>query len=314
MRMRLASIALVFLLMGGCSSGGRNNRSDGGGGGGGVDLGSTFPTDGFVTPEECSDAAKKIYLVDQNGTFFSYLPNQTTISQSTLVSVGSLSCPAGTGARPFSMSVDRAGTAWVLYVQRSPFSGAVPAIFKVSTQNAACTATSFALSNGFEQFGMGFVADVPGGSTETLFIAGGAASDNGPSATTHLGTLNTTTLATTRLYQIAGNPELTGTGDAKLWGFFPDSFNPRIAEINRASGQESNEIPLSTLAGIPTAWAFAFWGGEFWVFLQRTTDQSTIVYRVTKSGSVDSYALPGRTIVGAGVSTCAPTSPINYLI
>jgi len=293
----------------GCSSSGRGNRTDGGGGGG-VDLGG-LDSDGFVTAGDCADSAKLIYLVDQKGTFSSFLPNQTNIMQSTLVDIGTLSCPAGSGAEPFSMSVDRSGTAWVLYVQQSPFGGGVPAVFKVSTQNAACQSTSFALSNGFEQFGMGFVADVPGGTTETLFIAGGASSGGGPSTTTYLGTLNTTTLNTTRLYQIAGNPELTGTGDAKLWGFFPDSFNPRIAEINRASGQESNEIPLSTLSGNPTAWAFAFWGGEFWVFLQRTTETSTKVYRVTKSGQVTNYTLPGRTIVGAGVSTCAPTSPIN---
>jgi hypothetical protein len=313
MRIRFASIVIAAFAIvaggvagAGCSSSDRGQRGDGGardlGGGGGGDL-------GMLPVDECSDAAKLIYLVDQNATLFSFAPNQMDITQSALVSVGSLSCPAGTGARPFSMSVDRSGTAWVHYVLQSPFGGAgTPKIFKVSTQNAACMSTNFALSNGFEQFGMGFASDVVNGSTETLYIAGGASSTG---ATAYLGKIDTSTLMTSRIAQVAGNPELTGTGDAKLWGFFPDSFSPRIAEISRSNAGESNEIPLPELAGDPAAWAFAFWGGDFWVFLQRTSETSTRVYRVTRSGMVTSYPLPGRTIVGAGVSTCAPTTPIN---
>jgi hypothetical protein len=302
--MRLLLLAMIPCAFVACSSTERGNPRDGG-----LDypdLGSTILDQGIVSPEECSDAAKLIYLVDQDGTLFSFAPNQIDIRQSTLVSVGTLSCQAGMVARTFSMAVDRSGTGWVLYVVNLP-AGSTPRIFKVSTTNAACTPTTFALSNGFEQFGMGFVADVANGSTETLFIAGGSAN----SASTYLGTINTATLTTTRVAPLVGNPELTGTGDAKLWGFYPDPFSPRIAEINRATGAESNEIALPTLAGQPTAWAFAFWGGDFWVFLQRSTDPSTQVYRVTKTGQVSSYPLPGRSIVGAGVSTCAPTSPIN---
>jgi hypothetical protein len=56
------------------------------------------------------------------------------------------------------------------------------------------------------------------------------------------------------------------------------------------------------------AWAFAFWGGDFWIFLQRSQDTSTTVYRfVTATQTLSTViANTGRTIVGAGVSTCAP--------
>jgi len=59
--------------------------------------------------------------------------------------------------------------------------------------------------------------------------------------------------------------------------------------------------------GNPSAWAFAFWGGDFYIFLKRDTDNSTNVWHLTAAGQV-SKALndTGRTIVGAGVSTCAP--------
>ena len=56
-------------------------------------------------------------------------------------------------------------------------------------------------------------------------------------------------------------------------------------------------------------YAFAHWGGNYWVFLQRTGEPSSTVYEVDGvSGTIKSTApAPGRTIVGAGVSTCAPT-------
>jgi hypothetical protein len=65
---------------------------------------------------------------------------------------------------------------------------------------------------------------------------------------------------------------------------------------------------LPQLLGNPSAWAFAFWGGDFWVFLQRDTDPSTSVYHVngTTGSMTTALSNTSRTIVGAGVSTCAP--------
>jgi hypothetical protein len=55
-------------------------------------------------------------------------------------------------------------------------------------------------------------------------------------------------------------------------------------------------------------WAFAFWGGDFWIFLQRMTEANTTVYQIggTDGSMKGSTPAPGRSIVGAGVSTCAP--------
>ena len=62
--------------------------------------------------------------------------------------------------------------------------------------------------------------------------------------------------------------------------------------------------------GAPLAWAFAFWGGRFWIFLKRDSDASTYVYAMDATTGALTTALSntGRTIVGAGVSTCAPVN------
>jgi len=267
-----------------------------------------------VDPSGCSDAAKLVYIVDQNGDLSSFAPNQMDVTSSTITKVVSLACPALHGEQPFSMSVDRDAVAWVLYNAPPDELAGTPNyadVFRVDAMTGKCTATGFSPSNGYEQFGMGFVSDTAGGAAETLFIAGGAAAtSSNTDPPSYLGSLNTGSLAITKGNLLSGRPELTGTGDAKLWAFFPDAVNPRIAQLDKTSAAESNTIPLTSLAGQPMAWAFAFWGGDFWVFLMKDTESSTTDYHVTKAGQVSSWFLSGQVIVGAGVSTCAPTGPI----
>jgi hypothetical protein len=169
----------------------------------------------------------------------------------------------------------------------------------------SCSATSFAPNQqGMLTFGMGFVSNSAGSADETLFIAGITAE----AANNMLATLDPTTLVVSPVQLIAGSPELTGTGSAELWGFFPETASPRVARLNKTTGASDPIYPLPDLAGEPAAWAFAFWGGDFWVFLMRQTDQDTGVYRVKGTDGTMTVALAttGRRIVGAGVSTCAP--------
>jgi hypothetical protein len=123
------------------------------------------------------------------------------------------------------------------------------------------------------------------------------------------GTISFPGLSVTRKGQTTSWPELTGTGDAKLWAFYPDAAPPFVAQLDKSSGNALSSLQLPQLAGMPTAWAFAFWGGDFWIFLQRGADPSTSVYRVRGLDGSFETALydTGRSIVGAGVSTCAPT-------
>lgn len=251
------------------------------------------PGDG-TNADGCSDEAKLIYVVDEGNQLSTYDPLTRTFADK-----GPLSCPASLGASPFSMGIDRDAGAYVLYNSGE--------LFRVDTSTLACTPTSWQTgTDGLLVFGMGFSTDVAGGSTDTLFIAGGF----GPSdPTSALNTLNVGTFDPTRVGTVNDWPELTGTGDAELWGFFPSASNPRIAQLDKGNGSQLQTFNLPTLAGQPMAWAFAFFGGDFHVFLMRSNENATAVYRVngTTGQITDTLQTNTRTIVGAGVSTCAPT-------
>ncbi|MEP6864549.1 MAG: hypothetical protein ABJE66_28265 [Deltaproteobacteria bacterium] len=67
------------------------------------------------------------------------------------------------------------------------------------------------------------------------------------------------------------------------------------------------------MQGSPLAWAFAFYGGNYYVFLMKDNsggifpETSTTVYEVSPTGQLmSSTPTNTRVIVGAGVSTCAP--------
>jgi hypothetical protein len=251
-----------------------------------------------------------VYTVDENNVLSSFNPQNLQFHD-----IGTLNCPTQATcmgqlglpqpATPFSMGVDRSAIAWVLYCSGE--------VFRVDTRNASCTATSFQPNQqGFQVFGMGFVADQPMMAAETLYISGGDMGQIGM-GTSHLGKIAFPQMAVTPLGgQVSGWPELTGTGDAQLWAFVPDTSPPKVSQIDKTTGRDIMSFPEPAIDGgminPPAAWAFAFWGGGFFVFLKRQLDQSTNVYRVNRPDGVLTPAVmnTGRNIVGAGVSTCAP--------
>ena len=286
----LASFAFIA-----CGPSGRMPGGPGGGGGGGGGGG----VDGSITGSNgdgCSDSAKLVYVVDENNKLSNFDPSTKTFTD-----LGTLSCPASGGATPFSMGVDRNTIAWVLYNDGE--------LFHVDINNGlACTKTSWGSSNGLMQFGMGFSTNAAGGTDDTLFVAGGNDSGATMPTTATLAKLDTGTFSATTVGTVQGWPELTGNGNAELWGFFPDQNNPRVEKIDKTTGNAVTTYPLSSLAGMPTAWAFAFWGGDYWVFLAKDLECSTTVYQVDGTNGMIKSMTPTntRTIVGAGVSTCAP--------
>ena len=62
---------------------------------------------------------------------------------------------------------------------------------------------------------------------------------------------------------------------------------------------------------IGDAWAFAFWGGHFWLFTNPNMMGSSQVDRYDPSANTTTTEVNsvGFRIVGAGVSTCAPVTP-----
>ena len=258
-------------------------------------VGVPDPTDDNCTVMR----ARWVYVVDNDNTLYRFEPDSLTF-----IPIGSLACDPN--STPFSMSVDRNATAYVLYQTGD--------LYQVSTADASCQPTSFVPhQHGFELFGMGFVADDEENTSETLFVAGGPASEVGGSGRIQLATIDVGSLTLTpRGQPFVGLPELTGTGDGQLWGFIP-GIMPNARRINKDTGAPDLVIPI-TAAPVeePRAWAFAFWGGRYYIFLQSGMRESTNVYRMDPTDQSSELVLEntGLTIVGAGVSTCAPTTLI----
>jgi hypothetical protein len=152
------------------------------------------------------------------------------------------------------------------------------------------------------------------GPAETLFIA--TDNLNNQSGAARLGTID---VAGTFTLGFVGdfnppiqNAELTGTGDGRLFAFYSVGGTPNqpgpdsaIGEIDKTTARVIAETPLPGITQ-GSAWAFGFWGGDFYTFTSPNSNGS-IVTRVRPSdGSVTTVGNLGSNIVGAGVSTCAP--------
>ncbi len=248
----------------------------------------------------CSEAARLVYVVSQENELYAFTPNTGSFAK-----IGRLECPTTGLATPNSMAIDRNGTAWVNYSDGS--------LFRVSTANASCTATSFEKNqNGFTKFGMAFATDATDGEAETLYISGLSAESGGGKglAKIDLGTMKVTPLGEYTGSLAGKGAELTGTGDGRLYGFFTTS-PATLAEIDKSQGATSNQKPLD---GVNTgnAWAFSFWGGDFWFYTSDGVTPSRVTQLQTSGNgalAVVKEDVGGFRIVGAGVSTCAPTTP-----
>jgi hypothetical protein len=311
-------LAVSLTIVWGCSTQARRGVDDAGGGGadtggGGTDAGGipdvgSFPDLGPLSDAgplaSCEARASLVYLVDRNQVLSSYDPRTGTITD-----IGHISC-ASASLRPFSMSIDQHANAWVL------FDDGLVRI--VSTLDASCGAGTIMPGAPFERFGMGFTSE--GGGTEALYIAGGTYIDlintSNPAV---LGRIDSTARTTTGPFgMLRGWPELTGNLDGQLFGFYPSTntfghFMPgRVELLDTASAAATQTWTLDAMTGSYTGqFAFAFWGGGLYVFVMQDTASTSEIWRFELPPMGDGtvhQVVPdaGRTIVGAGVSICAP--------
>jgi hypothetical protein len=293
----LRSSFLVAMLLAGCGAekdagstdplGRDSGVSNTDGGGINVDNDGGFNVDGTadtIAADDCAEELKQIFVVTDDNQLHRFAPATKTFTK-----IGDLSCPADLFSTPFSMGVDRKGTAWVLFNNGK--------LYKVSTKDASCTGTSFAVGQaGFTTFGMSFARD---GLGETLFVADYDAKG--------LGKIDTTSLKLSFIgpYGSGGGAgELTGRGD-QLFAFFNGS-PARVASIDKATGAVLTSKNLSGVT-IGSGWAFAQWGGTFWLFHAPSGSSRVTEYDFEKGTTTLAVADTGFVIVGAGVSTCAPT-------
>jgi hypothetical protein len=243
---------------------------------------------------DCPDPSQTlVYAIAESNALYSVYPPTFALTK-----IGTLDCPAASGATPFSMAVDRQGIADVVFDDGE--------LFRVSTATAACTRVPFVPDqDGFLTFGMGYSGDADG-TTETLYIS--ADTQEGSSAMGLASVDANLVVHPIGSLSPAVGAELTGTGGGQLFGFYShtDNMGPTfIGEIDKSTATIVAETPLPGVVQ-GNGWAFAFWGGDFYVFTSPNDGGSTVWRYRTSDGSLTKIATLDDLIVGAGVSTCAP--------
>ena len=177
---------------------------------------------------------------------------------------------------------------------------------RVSTADASCSSTAFQPNQvfGYDLFGMGFVSDTAGGSSETLFVGSYDGVGLGKVLFPSL------TLQEVGAYDLVSGPaEITGTGDARLFGFFLTS-PVTVAELDKSNAHVLQQWHPNVTIG--SGWAFAAWGGSFYLFTAPNGFSSQIDRFDPVSNTTTTVVSDvGFVIGGAGVSTCAPVVPPN---
>jgi hypothetical protein len=261
-----------------------------------------------------SPGSDDIYVLDDANVLRRFDPRRLAAAQDPFSLIGTVACPAGPSvpawpvpgpATPYSMAIDRAGTVWVLYSSGE--------IFRTSTAStASCTDSGYTpRQNGMDVFAMAFVTDTSGGDTEKLYLGGGDVNAT-PGGT--LAVVDPTTLVATPVGTLPNQGEsatvLTGTGTAELLGFYPGmatAFVQQVSKITGAAVGPQYSIP-GGLGSPLDAWAFAQWGGSFFVF---ATVNGTSTLRVIDPATgqiTTALASVPHVSVAAAVSTCAPSS------
>ncbi|MFT5684402.1 MAG: hypothetical protein ACI8RZ_005343 [Myxococcota bacterium] len=245
-----------------------------------------------LTANADCEAGRFVYVVTARDELYRFHPPSMSFQL-----VSRLSCPARSYASPYSMAVSRDGTAYVVFNDGN--------LFRVDTETGQCDATGYRTNQaGFTSFGMGYMQD---GSTEKLFIS--ASSYLGGSGY-QLGTIAPGQLKAVPVGvydQLSARSELTGTGDGRLFGAF-EGEPYVVAEIDPRNARILSQAPQDAVSYPPNSsnFAFAFWGGSFWLFAG--PGSSTDVYRYNPDeGTTEKVSRQSFAVVGAGVSTCAPT-------
>ncbi len=289
--------------------------------GSGSNRDGSVPTDGAIPPldarppvdvdrRDCPDAdALLVYTITDTKQLQSFNPSTGQFRL-----IGNIACPAGKStqnpsedATPFSMAVDRKGIAYILFTDER--------LYRVSALTGACVATSFVpRQSNFRLFGMGFATNT-GGPDETLYVAGDDRTyGDGQRGARGLARVDPTTFTLTPVGDFSptvAQAELTGRGDGRLYAFYDKGTGAAgfaepsyIGEINGQTAQVVGERRFDAVDQ-GTGWAFAFWGGDFYMFHAPGGTTTVTRWRPTDD-SVREIARTNLKIVGAGVSTCAP--------
>jgi hypothetical protein len=253
-------------------------------GGPGVDTLPKQDTGGGLV---CHEKLTSMYVMDKAKILYRFDPGKAEFTL-----IGAVDCGEFLDTTPGSMAVSREGAIYANYSSNE--------LFELSIDDGACAPTSWASgTGGFDRFGMGFVTDGLQGE-DVLYIAKDDA----------LAALDTDTWAVETVGPLPSQCELTGNSLGELWGFFPLENPPVILQLDRTSAAPLTTHTLPPLPPDLDTFAFAGWGGDFYLFYRSYgMGSSSDVYRFDPETGLELIlADSGMNIVGAGVSTCVPTA------
>lgn len=280
------------------------------------DLGDATggPDTGVEEMCPCAPKLDLIYLLSDDRELWTYAPLSNAFTM-----IGPLGCPTTDGT--FSMGVGRDGKAWIqtTYLEDQINQTYIGDLFLLDVNNPAnCTDPGYTPgAGGWQHFGMGFVSNSASDPCDKLYaqhwngIAGGFT--EGPNDGL-LGVFDPVALQVKTIGPTNYNgAELTGTGDGRLFAF-AGAPSSKLIEFDKATAQVLATTPFNNFP-LTSAFAFAFWGGDFYFFTEGNLPYSKVTkldYDDSDGGgkaltTVNTMA-PIR-IVGAGVSTCAPVLP-----
>ena len=264
------------------------------------------PVDDVLPDDEgcaCAPDNDDIYVLSDTGTIWSFDPTTYEFTFITDVVCGGMS-------NTFSMGVSRKGRAWIEYQNGDLYT------VDLKDPGSPCKDPGFVNDDPlFPNFGMAFVSNSADDKCDRIYGNHYNGVAMGKDASEFF-SVDPVTLGLVQLGKSDyGLAEVTGTGDGRAFLFAgPDPAD--LVEVDKATGDTIATIPLP---GVKTGggFAFAFFAGDFYFFTDAESDMTSEVTHIDYDDSdnngkqdikqvVDNAPI---SIVGAGVSTCAPTAP-----
>jgi hypothetical protein len=243
---------------------------------------------------ECAPEAgdELIYLISHDDELWRFDPRLLDTDEDPLHRIGVLGC--NIQSHPFAMAIDRHGMALVDYQDGSTYFASILDAHCTYARHAPGMPKTFSATY------------VRSGDHDVLFAT--------PEHDAEIGTIaEAEPLVYSPVLPLRlpheRSPELQGTADGKLFGYFPEHDGGFVQEIDILSGLGTGaRMPISDKpVGEIGAWTFAQYAGTFYVFVAKPNGAHSWMYAVRRKDGANRFvrSIPFRA-VGAGVSTCAP--------